>query len=407
MARPVSMRIAIIMNMIAPYTTAVFDRLAQRADAELFVVYETAMEPSRQWKVQRDLPYEHALLDSWTVDLSWLAVGSGFKTREDTYLYLPKRPVATLSQFSPDVVIAAGGGIWSSPANLAALAARRRRGWAYVPWWGSFLRTRPTLPRRLADPWVRMFIRSSDAWMAYGTRASVDLVRLGADPARIVIAPLVATRAPGPSPRRRKKPAGEPVRYLFVGRLIERKGIDVLLDAFRDVDGGELWIAGDGPLRHLVETAAADDAHVRLLGHVDGVELERLYREADVLVLPSYYDVWGLVVNEAQVHGLPVIASDEVGAAADLVDDGVNGLVVPTGSSAALAGAMNEIAGWTAADRRRCYRRSKEKRDERSAEAAGDAIFEASVIALEHRRRHSRQGRQEGAIGAYFRRRNT
>jgi glycosyltransferase involved in cell wall biosynthesis len=402
-----STRIAIIMNMIAPYTTAVFDRLAQRADAELFVVYETAMEPSRQWQPQRDLPYQHALLDSWTVDLSWLAVGSGFKTREDTYLYLPKRPVATLSQFSPDVIIAAGGGIWSSPANLAALAARRRRGWAYVPWWGSFLRTRPTLPRRLADPWVRMFIRSSDAWMAYGSRASVDLVRLGADPARIVIAPLVATRVPEPSPRRRKKPAGEPVRYLFVGRLIERKGIDVLLDAFRDVHGGELWIAGDGPLRHLVERAAADDACVRLVGHVDGVELERLYREADVLVLPSYYDVWGLVVNEAQVHGLPVIASDEVGAAADLVDEGVNGFVVPTGSSAALARAMNEIAGWTAADRRRCDRRSKEKRDERSAEAAADAMFEASVIAFEHRRRHVRQGRQKRAIGAYFRRRNT
>jgi glycosyltransferase involved in cell wall biosynthesis len=403
----VSMRIAIVMNMIAPYTTAVFEHLAQRADTELFVVYETAMEPSRQWKPQRDLPYGHALLQTWTVDLSWLAVGSGFKTREDTYLYLPKRPFAALSQFSPDVVIAAGGGIWSSPANLAALAARRRCGWAYVPWWGSFLRTRPTLPRRLADPWVRMFIRSSDAWMAYGTRASVDLVRLGADPARIVIAPLVATRAPGRSPPRRQKPAGEPVRYLFVGRLIERKGIDVLLDAFREVDGGELWIAGDGPLRPLVQRAAADDAHVRLLGHVDGVQLERLYREADVLVLPSYYDVWGLVVNEAQVHGLPVIASDEVGAAADLVDDGVNGLVVPTGSSAALARAMNEIAGWTAADRRRCYRRSKEKRDERSAEAAADAIFEASVIALEHRQRHSRQGRQKGAIGAYFRRRNT
>jgi glycosyltransferase involved in cell wall biosynthesis len=402
------MRIAIIMNMIAPYTTAVFERLAQRADTELFVVYETAMEPSRHWKPQRDLPFGHALLHSWTVDLSWLAIGSGFKTREDTYVYLPKRPLATLSHFSPDVVIAAGGGIWSSPANLAALAARRQRGWAYVPWWGSFLRTRPTLPRRLADPWVKRFIRLSDAWMAYGTRASHDLVRLGADPARIVTVPLVVTPSAGhvpPPPRR--PPGGQPIRYLFVGRLIERKGIDILLDAFRDVDGGELWIAGEGPLRHLVQMAADEDARVRPLGHVDGVDLEGLYRRADVLVLPSYYDVWGLVVNEAQVHGLPVIASDEVGAAADLVDDGVNGFVVPTGSSAALARAMNEIAGWTAADRRRCYERSKEKRDGRSVDAVADAIFEVSVIAHEHRRRHRRQGRQKRRIGVYFRRRNT
>jgi hypothetical protein len=400
------MRIAIVMNMIAPYTTPVFERLARRPDCELLVVYETAMEPSRRWEPELELPYAHALLQTWTVDLSWLAVGSGFKTREDTYLYLPKRPFATLSQFSPEVVIAAGGGIWSSPANIAALAGRRRRGWAFVPWWGSFLRTRPTLPRRLADPWVRRFIRSSDAWMAYGTRASADLVRLGADPARIVIAPLVATQAAGGAPRRRKRP-GQPLLYLFVGRLIERKGIDVLLDAFREVDGGELWIAGDGPLRHLVETAAREDERVRLLGHADPPELERLYRRADVLVLPSYYDVWGLVVNEAQAHGLPVIATDEVGAAADLIDDGVNGFVVPTGSSPALARAMNEVAGWTENDRSRCSRRCRRKLDESSVDSAADAILEASVVALEHRRRQSPRGRHQGSIGAYFRRRNT
>jgi glycosyltransferase involved in cell wall biosynthesis len=400
------MRIAIVMNMIAPYTTPVFERLARRPDCELLVVYETAMEPSRRWEPELELPYAHALLQTWTVDLSWLAVGSGFKTREDTYLYLPKRPFATLSQFSPEVVIAAGGGIWSSPANIAALAGRRRRGWAFVPWWGSFLRTRPTLPRRLADPWVRRFIRSSDAWMAYGTRASADLVRLGADPARIVIAPLVATQAAGGAPRRRKRP-GQPLLYLFVGRLIERKGIDVLLDAFREVDGGELWIAGDGPLRHLVETAAREDERVRLLGHADPPELERLYRRADVLVLPSYYDVWGLVVNEAQAHGLPVIATEEVGAAADLIDDGVNGFVVPTGSSPALAHAMNEVAGWTENDRSRCFRRCRRKLDESSVDSAADAILEASVVALEHRRRQSPCGRHQGSIGAYFRRRNT
>lgn len=400
------MRIAIVMNMIAPYTTPVFERLARRPDCELLVVYETAMEPSRRWEPELELPYAHALLQTWTVDLSWLAVGSGFKTREDTYLYLPKRPFATLSQFSPEVVIAAGGGIWSSPANVAALAGRRRRGWAFVPWWGSFLRTRPTLPRRLADPWVRRFIRSSDAWMAYGTRASADLVRLGADPARIVIAPLVATQPAGGAPRRRKRP-GQPLLYLFVGRLIERKGIDVLLDAFREVDGGELWIAGDGPLRHLVETAAREDERVRLLGHADPPELERLYRRADVLVLPSYYDVWGLVVNEAQAHGLPVIATDEVGAAADLIDDGVNGFVVPTGSSPALARAMNEVAGWTENDRSRCSRRCLRKLDESSVDSAADAILEASVVALEHRRRQSPRGRHQGSIGAYFRRRNT
>src|SRR5215207_10789713 len=132
MAPPVSMRIAIVMNMIAPYTTGVFERIARRPDCELLVLYETEMEPSRSWQPQAKLPYKNVLLRSWTLDLASLAVGSGFKTREDTYLYIPKHPLAALSRFAPDVVIAAGGGIWSSPTNIAALAARAWHGWAFV-----------------------------------------------------------------------------------------------------------------------------------------------------------------------------------------------------------------------------------------------------------------------------------
>ena len=402
-----SMRIAIVMNMIAPYTTGVFERIARRPDCELLVLYETAMEPSRYWQPQAKLPYRNVLLRSWTLDLAWLAVGSGFKTREDTYLYIPKHPLAALSRFAPDVVIAAGGGIWSSPTNIAALAARAWHGWAFVPWWGSFLRAKPTFPRRLADPWVRTFIRSGDAWMAYGTRASADLVRLGADPARIVIAPLVATPARLTASRGRE-PRGEPLRYLFVGRLIERKGIEVLLDAFRDVEGGELWVAGDGPLASRVEKAAADDARVRVLGHVEAAQLDDLYSRVDVLVLPSHYDVWGLVVNEAQAYGLPVIATDQVGAAADTIDPGVNGFVVPAGSSPALAHAMGEVARWSTYERERCAERCRVKLDERSLDRAADAFLDASVLALEYRQRGSSRFRRKSVrVIDYFRRRKT
>src|SRR5690349_17979642 len=137
-AVPPRMRIAVIVNMIAPYTRPLFASLARRDDIDLLVVSETPMERDRRWQPEEDLPFEHVMLDTWTLDLSSLAVGSGFKTRFDTYLYVPKHPLAPLSRFSPDVVVAAGGGIWSSPANIAALAVRRWREWAVVPWWGSF-----------------------------------------------------------------------------------------------------------------------------------------------------------------------------------------------------------------------------------------------------------------------------
>jgi glycosyltransferase involved in cell wall biosynthesis len=77
--------------------------------------------------------------------------------------------------------------------------------------------------------------------------------------------------------------------------------------------------------------------------HLELICLHDVYREADVLILPALYDVWGLVVNEAQGCGLPVITTDQVGAAADWIDPGVTGLIVPAGSVDAFAGAMREL----------------------------------------------------------------
>ena len=379
------MRIAIIVNMVAPYTTPLFAGLAERDDCELLVVSETPMERDRRWRPETDLPFQHVLLDSWTVDLSRLSVGTGFKTRFDTYMYVPKRPLAPLRSFSPDVVVAGGSGIWSSPANIAALAARRRRDWAVAPWWGSFSREQPTLPRRLAEPWVRTFMRSADAWLVYGTRHVSDVVALGADPKRTVIAPITAL-APEPPIEPHPPAAGETLRYLFVGRLIERKGIDVLLEAFRRVDGGELAIVGDGPLREAVEAAASQDPRIRLLGHRDGEALADAYRDAHVLMVPSLYEPWGLVVHEGLAHGLPVIATDEVGASDDLIESGTNGYVVPAGSVEALAEAMQAVAKWTSEQWEQAAEASDVTLASCSIERGVEGFIRGCSLAVEHRR---------------------
>jgi glycosyltransferase involved in cell wall biosynthesis len=383
------MRLAVIINMVAPYTKPLFTRLAERDDCEVLVISETPMERDKHWRPEADLAFEHVLLDSWTLDLARLAVGSGFKRRADAYLYVPKRPLAPLRSFSPDVVVAAGGGIWSSPANIAALATRRRRGWAFVPWWGSIKRERPTWPRRLAEPWVRHFMTSADAWLAYGSRQARELVELGADPSRTVIAPISAVVPERPAKRHRPAEEGQ-TRYLFVGRLIETKGVDVLLEAFRQLDAGELWVAGDGPLRPMVEAAAARDPRIRLLGYVEGAALADVYGQADVFVLPSLYEAWGLVVHEALAYGLPVIASDQVGAADDLIDPGTNGYVVRAGSSPALAEAMRAVAGWTDEQWQRAGKRSSETTAACTIERAAEGFVRGCAIALEHRRRHER-----------------
>jgi glycosyltransferase involved in cell wall biosynthesis len=383
--REEDLRIAVIVNMVAPYTKPLFESLARRVDCRLLVVSETPMERDRRWAPEIDLPFDHVLLDSWTLDLSRLAVGSGFRTRFDTYLYVPKRLLRPLVKFAPDVVVAGGGGIWSSPANIAALAARHRHGWGFVPWWGSFSRPHPTLPRRLAEPWVRTFMRTSDAWLVYGSRQARDVVELGADRDRVVVAPI--TPLLPEAPVRDRAPTAGMTRYLFVGRLIERKGLDVLLDAFSRVDGGELLIAGDGPLRPMVEAAAARDPRIRLIGHVEGEALATAYRDADVLVVPSLYEPWGLVVHEGLAYGLPVIATDQVGAAEDLIERDVNGYVPTAGSADELRDAMSVIARWTPERYEEGSRRSAERLASFSVERGADGFVRGCMLAHEHRSR--------------------
>jgi glycosyltransferase involved in cell wall biosynthesis len=130
-----------------------------------------------------------------------------------------------------------------------------------------------------------------------------------------------------------------PERFvLFAGRLVEAKGLTDLLAA-RDLLGDEappLVVAGTGPLRRLVH----DQPGVHAVGFQDREALIELYALADWCAVPSRDEPWGVIVNEALACGCPVIATDAVGAALDLVRNGVDGRIVPSGDVAKLAEAL-------------------------------------------------------------------
>ena len=369
-----SLRVAVIANMVDPNRVGLFELVDRQDDIELLLVYETGMEANRSWDVPLDLPFRHTRLRSASIDLHRLGA--------DGYLHLPLRPLEAIRAFRPDVVVGAGGGVWSSPANIAAFALRRKEGWAFVPWWGSVPKDEPSFGRRLSEPWVRHFLSHSDLCLAYGTRATRELRRLGVPATAIRCVP---NAVPGgePSPKRRPH---RPVRFLFVGQLIPRKGVEELLEAFVQLPEGELYIAGDGPLQPLV-AEAVNSGRVTYVGHVDRPALQQLYSESDVLVLPSRYEVWGLVINEALDHGLAVIATEAVGAVDDLLVDDVNGYVTRTGDVDDLRNAMARIAGWDDARWHSAATESASIAQRWSIEAAAEAFVDACRVSLD---RHSR-----------------
>jgi glycosyltransferase involved in cell wall biosynthesis len=155
--------------------------------------------------------------------------------------------------------------------------------------------------------------RSVDRFIALTPFMSDELVRLGIEPARIV---LRATAVPDPGP-----PPALGTNVLFVGRLDEMKGPQILFDAWRTASppgGSRLRIVGDGPLLGELRRRAAGEDTIDVLGALAAADVAREMRAAAVVAIPSlWYEGQPRVLAEAFAHGRPVLATD-LGGLADL-----------------------------------------------------------------------------------------
>jgi glycosyltransferase involved in cell wall biosynthesis len=226
----------------------------------------------------------------------------------------------------------------------AAYAGARRARVPFVLW--ATLWAQPGGPAGLAGyPLMRWMYARADAVATYGPHVSAYVAARGAR--RVFEAPQAVDNAFWAAP----VPAGQaqrraPFQALFAGRLEEEKGVGVLLEAWSRSgladQGAALVLAGEGPS----SAAAAGRPGVHLAGRLEAEALRNFQAGSDVLVIPSvptptFREPWGLAANEAMCQGLPVIATDAVGAAAGgLVRHERSGLVVPAADPDALALAL-------------------------------------------------------------------
>ena len=129
---------------------------------------------------------------------------------------------------------------------------------------------------------------------------------------------------------------------LAVGRFIRLKGFDVLIRAAARLspETGVYIIGGKTPEEYLALCSSLGVRNVHFLDFKPKEQLQAYWTAADVFAMPTRGDAWGLVVSEAMSFGLPVVSTDRCGAALELVEDGVNGRIVPVGDADALAGAL-------------------------------------------------------------------
>jgi glycosyltransferase involved in cell wall biosynthesis len=201
-------------------------------------------------------------------------------------------------------------------------------------------------------PWL---LRTGDAILVPSSRGRRFLISLGIAPDRVYLTPIVvdnaffASRSNIADPITTRRAWGVPEDAfiaLFVAKLVEWKRPDDLMRAAAVMPDTWVVFAGDGALRSHLEQLADSlgiSQHVRFLGFVNQTELPAVYRAADVLVLPSAFEPFGLVVNEAFSCGTPAIASDACGCVEDLIVEGETGFSFPSGDVAALSDRLRGI----------------------------------------------------------------
>jgi glycosyltransferase involved in cell wall biosynthesis len=261
---------------------------------------------------------------------------------------------------------------YSRPADIAGVLAARARGVAVVTRSDSnwiHERARPALRRRLKRVLLRLL---------FGRRARVWTIGIQNERYWREMGLLNQHTIPYGMPRppigsaeqgrefRRAHGLGSGMVFLYTGNLEPHKGVDTLLAAFRATPAptARLVVVGRGSLAEAVAAAAWEDPRILVCGALDHDALAPVYAAADLLVLPSRLDAWGLVVNEAQANGLRVVVSDAVGCAADLVD-AANGYVFTAGDvdslRTVLSTALDQHArGWPRLPRREAYDATEE-----------------------------------------------
>ncbi|MFH0964902.1 MAG: glycosyltransferase family 4 protein [Planctomycetota bacterium] len=335
-------KVAFVTPLPTPYRQPLLERLTAMEDMEVTVFYCARGEADRSWSVGAGAGRKHRVLPGFHI-----AVG-GEKT---FYNHVNPGIWRELDAGGYDAVVTSGYALATSQIAIAwALFRRRpylihseshhpadRAGWKRA---AKRLSLRPILERAAGG-------------FATGTLAKEYLVHYGVPRDRVWFLPNttdvhgIAARVDALRGRRDavRGALGIDRKFaaIFVGRLIPAKAPLDLLDAYQELrlarDDCALVIVGDGELEGELKRRIAQEglAGAVLCGFKEGEELLGLYAAADLFILPSKQEPWGVVVNEAAAAGLPLLVSDAVGAGTDLVRSGENGVIFRAGDVRELA----------------------------------------------------------------------
>jgi glycosyltransferase involved in cell wall biosynthesis len=310
----------------SPYQRDLFEALAAREDIELSVYYMEAGSPDSPWPEKPVRPFEQIMPGFWVPF-------GGARGHVNWGLPDVSEPhIIVLSSFT------------SLTGQWLMRGALRRKRWLF---WGERLQRNFGIKERIQRQLVAPISQASGI-VGIGRAAEEDYRRRFPNLSHFCIpyhCDLSAFFAV-----RRCPQARAPVRFLFCGQMIERKGVDLLLLAFdrlvtRGLDARLLLVGREAELpQFLSNVSPVTRSKISYEGFQPPEHLPEYFGRSDVFVLPSRYDGWGVVINQALAAGLPIITSNAVGAGLDLVENGINGLHVTANDVDSLYRSMEMLA---------------------------------------------------------------
>lgn len=307
------MRIVLLAKMPTPYRTPAYAELATRTGIDLTVLYLSSREPNREWDLEPgEMKYE--FLPGRT-----LTLGSNHFVHVNSSIF------ARLKQLDPEVVITSGYNVSDLVAIAWCIANRKK----HISQTDGTVQSegRLTFAHRIVRKFVKRF---TTAYVSPSSGTSRLFRSWGVPESKIFRSPLAVDQAKFATKRTRVWD------LLFVGRLVEDKSPSFFLDvavAVSEILDRRIrcLIVGDGPLRRKLQAKSTLEPRVdvEFSGFLSQDQLPHVYATSKVFLLPSAWEPWAVVVNEAAASGLPIVISSFAGAAGDLVVDDDNGYVLP------------------------------------------------------------------------------
>ena len=326
------MKVMFLTNLPAPYKVDFFNELGRLCDLTVVYERETASNRNEKWINQS----EHRSYKE--IFLKIIKIGDESSISFEIFNVLGKEKF--------DLIVLNG---YSSPTAMLSILYLNYKKIPFILMCdGGLIRKERKYKYRMK----KFFISKAAIYLSTGDHTTNYLEYYGADRENIFVYPFTSVMKKdivynNIEKKQYKKMIGiqEEKIIISTGQFIYRKGYDVLLNACQNIDQkvGIYLIGGKPPQEYYYIKDSLGLKNVHFIDFLSKKELKKYYYAADIFVLPTREDIWGLVINEAMSYGLPIITTDKCVAGVELIENGENGYIIPVDAPDILADKINEI----------------------------------------------------------------